>query len=132
MPWLIDTNEWIAYLKGRNPAFAQRLAATPAHEIFTCTIVLAELLHGARKYDDPPQREMRVRKALAPFRCLPFDAIAAERYADVRHDLEQRGQVIGPYDLQIAAVALANRLTVVTHNRGEFTRVTGLAVEDWS
>jgi tRNA(fMet)-specific endonuclease VapC len=39
--------------------------------------------------------------------------------------------VIGPYDLQIAAIALSNQLTVVTHNTAEFSRVPGLTVEDW-
>ena len=41
------------------------------------------------------------------------------------------GQVIGPYDLQIAAIALQHGLIVVTHNVAEFSRVPGLAVEDW-
>ncbi len=36
-----------------------------------------------------------------------------------------------PYDLQIAAIALAHRCTLVTHNVAEFQRVPGLTVEDW-
>ena len=35
-------------------------------------------------------------------------------------------QVIGPYDMQIAAIALANRCTLVTHNLSEFGRVSGV------
>jgi tRNA(fMet)-specific endonuclease VapC len=31
----------------------------------------------------------------------------------------------------IAAIALANGLTVVTHNTAEFERVPGLLLEDW-
>ena len=31
----------------------------------------------------------------------------------------------------IAAIALANRMTPVTHNRTEFSRTPGLALEDW-
>ena len=38
---------------------------------------------------------------------------------------------LGPYDLQIAAVALAENLTLVTHNTREFGRVPGLQIEDW-
>ena len=34
-------------------------------------------------------------------------------------------------DLMIAAIALSRRLTLVTHNIREFSRVSGLAVEDW-
>jgi tRNA(fMet)-specific endonuclease VapC len=38
---------------------------------------------------------------------------------------------IGPNDLLIAAIALANGLIVVTHNTSEFSRVPGLSIEDW-
>jgi tRNA(fMet)-specific endonuclease VapC len=33
--------------------------------------------------------------------------------------------------MQIAAIALANRLTLVSHNLREFSRVHGLHIEDW-
>jgi tRNA(fMet)-specific endonuclease VapC len=73
-----------------------------------------------------------VQSLLAPFQCLPFDEIDATYYATLRHELEIRGEVIGPYDLQIAAICLRHQLTLVTSNLTEFTRVTGLAVQDWS
>jgi tRNA(fMet)-specific endonuclease VapC len=41
------------------------------------------------------------------------------------------GTPIGPNDLLIAAIALANRLTLVTHNTTEFSPVPGLKLEDW-
>jgi tRNA(fMet)-specific endonuclease VapC len=39
--------------------------------------------------------------------------------------------LIGPYDLLIAAIALANGVTLVTHNTDEFKRVPELTLEDW-
>lgn len=62
---------------------------------------------------------------------LPFDDAAAERYAGLRAGLEKVGTPIGPNDMLIAAIALANDVTVVTHNVREFSRVPGLRVEDW-
>jgi tRNA(fMet)-specific endonuclease VapC len=44
---------------------------------------------------------------------------------------ERAGQLIGPYDLMIAAIALTHSLTLVTHNTKEFSRVPGLKLEDW-
>ena len=41
------------------------------------------------------------------------------------------GGDIGPYDLQIASIAVLNNLTLVTHNKREFRRVEGLNIEDW-
>ena len=56
----------------------------------------------------------------------------AEVYARVRHELEARGLVIGAMDMLIAAIALSNNLILVTHNTGEFSRISGLKLEDWT
>jgi tRNA(fMet)-specific endonuclease VapC len=45
--------------------------------------------------------------------------------------LAAKGQPIGDRDLMIAAIAVANRLIVVTSNISEFARVPGVVVEDW-
>ena len=65
------------------------------------------------------------------FVSLPFDDQAAEEYSLIRAELEQAGTPIGPNDLMIAAIALANNVTLITHNTQEFGRVTGLQIEDW-
>jgi tRNA(fMet)-specific endonuclease VapC len=62
---------------------------------------------------------------------LSFDDAAADVYAGIRHHLESQGTPIGPYDLQIAAIALADGCTLVTHNTTEFSRVPRLVLEDW-
>lgn len=94
-----------------------------------CSVVWAELPHGARKYEKRDQRVARIEPTLSPFRSLPFDEAAAHRYAEIRDTLETRGQVLGPNDLLIAAIALTQGLTVVANNR-EFSRVPGLNTED--
>src|SRR5437016_13074261 len=66
------------------------------------------------------------------FVSLPFDDRAAEEYGKLRAHLAALGTPIGPNDLLIAAIALANRLTLVTHNTVEFSRVPGLVLEDRS
>ncbi|MEK8016923.1 MAG: hypothetical protein VSS75_008650 [Candidatus Parabeggiatoa sp.] len=48
-----------------------------------------------------------------------------------RAQLAAKGTPIGPYDLQIAAIALVNDLILVTHNTREFSRIEGLVIEDW-
>ena len=64
-----------------------------------------------------PQRNLkRQQYFLAQFRSLPFDDVAAMTFGTIRSQLEASGSPIGAYDLQIAAIALAHDLTLVTHN----------------
>lgn len=68
---------------------------------------------------------------MKPYASVPLDDRAAEIFAKERYRLESIGQSIGPYDLMIAAIALANGLVLVTHNVREFSRIQGLQIEDW-
>jgi len=61
-----------------------------------------------------------------------FDEAAAGKYAVIRAQLEREGMVISERDTQIASIAMANNLTVVTHNVKEFGRIGKLKVEDWA
>jgi tRNA(fMet)-specific endonuclease VapC len=72
-----------------------------------------------------------VLQALAPFQSFAFDDEAAAIYARLRHELELAGSVIGPFDLQIAAISLRVGATLVTNNTSEFSRVAALPVENW-
>lgn len=132
MAWLLDTNAWITYLKDPQSAVRARLEERTPQDIAVCSVVRAELLHGARKYGNVERRRSAVLALLAPYRSLPFDDGAADQYARIRHELETGGQIIGPNDLLIAAVCCANDCILVTSNTSEFGRVSGLRVEDWS
>jgi tRNA(fMet)-specific endonuclease VapC len=68
---------------------------------------------------------------LSGFTVVMFDKAAAQRYGPIRAELEQQGRLIGPYDMMIAAHALALDVVLVTDNAGEFSRVPGLVIENW-
>ena len=74
---------------------------------------------------------VQLRTFFSRYISLPFTDRSAEEYAKLRAYLTGLGKLIGPNDLLIAAIALANGLTLVTHNTNEFSRVPGLALEDW-
>ena len=73
----------------------------------------------------------KLRHFLNRFISLPFDDQCAEIYGEIRRQLEKEGNVIGPYDLMIAAIALANKVILVSHNTREFSRIKHLDLEDW-
>jgi tRNA(fMet)-specific endonuclease VapC len=129
--FLLDTNVCIQYLRGKNALVRQRLASHPTNDVYLCSVVLAELYLGTLRSSDPPKNRAEVDQFAAPFSSLPFDNGAADVYSRIRHHLESKGIPIGPYDMQIAAIALVNGYTLVTHNTNEFSRVRGLSLEDW-
>jgi len=131
MAWLLDTNAWIVYLKTSQSSIRTRLQSLQPSDVLLCSVVKAELLHGAEKYGNRERRLDILRNLFAPYASLPFDDAAAARYGLMRHELEVAGNVIGPNDLMIAAIALSNNHTLVTHNTTEFSQVKGLALEDW-
>ena len=131
MPFLPDTNVWISLLKNPGGRLEARLRAEATNEILLCSVVKAELWHGAEKHGNRERRLHALEMLFAPFISLPFDDPAARHYADIRHQLELQGCVIGPNDLTIAAIARAHGLVVVSADQG-FSRVPGLVVEDWA
>lgn len=131
MAWLLDTNVCIRYLNGRSPKLRSRFQATNPADIFVSSIVKGELYFGAALSTDPVKTRVAQQNFLSRFISIPFDDAAADIYTVIRADLSQRGCIIGPNDLLIAAISLAHGLTLVTHNASEFGRVPGLLVEDW-
>ena len=129
---LLDTNTWIYALKGNPAHLVARLGSVDPDSVAFCSIVKAELLHGAYRYGNREKRLALLQTLFSRHRSFPFDDQATEIYGRIRHELETKGQVIGPMDLLIAAIALANNLILVTHNTTEFSRVAGLQLEDWA
>jgi tRNA(fMet)-specific endonuclease VapC len=50
MAYLLDTNTWISYLKRADSPIRARLQKLTPAEVVFCSVVKAELLHGAEKY----------------------------------------------------------------------------------
>jgi tRNA(fMet)-specific endonuclease VapC len=94
-------------------------------------VVKAELLCGAYKSQDRERTIQKLARFFAEFDSLPFDDSAAEAYGRIQSEPEKNGTPIGGNDLMIAAIAVANNVTLVTNNTREFSRVPGLHLETW-
>ncbi|MAK83430.1 tRNA(fMet)-specific endonuclease VapC [Phenylobacterium sp.] len=128
--YLLDTNLCIRMLRDRPPQVRERFNLE-ADSLCISTIVMTELLHGAAKSARPAHNRNEVERFAARLEVLAFDAAAADHAADIRANLEARGEMIGGYDLLIAGHARSRGLTVITGNLSEFRRVDGLRCEDW-
>lgn len=131
MTYLLDTNVCIRYLTGRSEKIKQRLQQTHPDEMAVCSVVKAELFYGAKRSNNPEKSLQAQIQFLSQFKSFPFDDHAAQAYGAIRSDLAAKGTPIGPNDLMFAAIALANDLTLITHNVSEFGRITTLKIEDW-
>lgn len=128
--FLLDTNAWIAMLKGE-PKVVAGVRRVGLGALYICSPVWFELWFGACKSQRIAENQARIRELVAHVPSLPFDDRAAEHCGEVRALLAREGRSIGPYDLQIAAIARAAGLSVVTRNVSEFLRVPGLSIENW-
>jgi tRNA(fMet)-specific endonuclease VapC len=130
--WFLDTNIFVACLRGKSTAAMRRLHAVRAGSVRVPLQVRAELLVGAAKSKDPTQAKTRVLAFLAPFIVAWPDDAVEEHYVAIRTSLEALGMSISEADLWIAATARASGGTLVTNNTREFSRVPNLMIEDWT
>jgi tRNA(fMet)-specific endonuclease VapC len=129
--YLLDTNVCIMYLKGRSQNINHHIDNLEPEKIAVCSVVKSELFYGSMRSNNP-RKSLNIQKSfLRQFVSLPFDDNCAEVYGKVRADLAKAGMPISLNDIQIAAIALANNLILVTHNVREFSRIEGLKFEDW-
>ena len=131
MRYLLDTCTVSDFVKGQ-PGVLARIKATSPKQIVVSSLTRMEIDYGLalnRKHA----------KKLAPLLeaffsvvgTVPFDEADAQATAAIRAALKTTGQPIGAYDALIAGTGVARGLIVVTSNVGEFSRVSGLLVENW-
>jgi tRNA(fMet)-specific endonuclease VapC len=130
MTHLLDTNVCIAAMRG-NVNVLRHLGSHVPADCGVSIVSLYELYSGVERCQRPAAERHKVDVFVRPLHLLPFDEISAAHSARIRWHLEQRGELIGPYDLMLAGQALALGVALVTHNTREFKRVPGLLLEDW-
>lgn len=96
------------------------------------SVVVAELMHGAYKSKFKDKTLKETEDFISDFDTVPFDYSAAVSCGQIKTSLERKGLVIGPNDLLIAATVLSRGGILVTNNTGEFSRIDGLKLEDWT
>lgn len=129
---LFDTNAVIALIGRRSDKLANRVLQNAEGTIGLPSIVAHELYFGAQKSAKVQHNLETLRLLFSDFPILDFDQRDAFVAGEIRAALAVKGTPIGPYDVLIAGQAKARGLMLVTNNLGEFSRVDGLRVEDWS
>ncbi|RZL33905.1 MAG: type II toxin-antitoxin system VapC family toxin [Rubrivivax sp.] len=127
MKLLLDTNVLSELLRASPDAgVVAWFAAQHADALFVSAVTQAEMLFGAALLPAGRRRAQLEEQLHAMFdedfarRILAFDSDAARVYAGVVSGRRQAGRPISQFDAQIAAIALAQRASLVTRNVEDF------------
>lgn len=129
--YLLDTNICI-YIINKNPKqVVEHIKSLKPHQIKLSAISLAEMEYGVSKSRDRERNRQALVHFVSAFDIIEFNDSDAEVYGLIRACLERRGQIIGPYDMQIAAQSISRDLILVTNNTSEFSRISNIKLENW-
>jgi tRNA(fMet)-specific endonuclease VapC len=128
---LLDTNTFSDIVRG-NANVERRLSVIPPSMVGISSVTVKEIEYGrSRCPEQVTRRAAAIDSLLRRIDAVPFDVDVAYVTGRLRASLSRAGTPIGPYDVMIAGTALVHGLILVTANTREFSRVSGLQLEDW-
>jgi tRNA(fMet)-specific endonuclease VapC len=126
--YLIDT-DWVIDHLNQIDRVVNRLKELRPQGLALSIISLAELSEGVQYSRNPDQSQQALDAFLEDVSVLGIDDEICKIFGRERGRLRKAGQLIGDFDLLIAATGLHYGLTVLTNNRQHFERVEGLQIE---
>ena len=130
---LLDTDIASYLIKGKSPSIESKLAALVPSLVCISVMTRAEMLYGLKRLSPDHRLQLAVRQFLKIVRTLPWDAEAADWYAEIRHQLTSSGQPIGELDMMIAAHSLSVGAALVTNNSRHYERINApLILLNWT
>lgn len=129
----LDTDTCVELLRG-NPSVLSQASRHAPSTISVSVLTRYELLYGVERCA-PKRRAEESEKVQGLFDVVcesPFTTKVAHRAAKIRAHLASKGQSIGPIDILIAATAIVENRTLITHNLREFERVPNLRCLSWN
>lgn len=130
--YMLDTDTCSYVMKRSRPGVLDRLRSVPITDVCLSVVTKAELLYGVTISPRAEQDAAALKAFLTHVTVESLADDAAAHYAEIRAMLKRRGEMIGANDLFIAAHARSLEATLVTNNTGEFRRVPGLKIENWT
>ena len=138
MPFLLDTNVISETVRARpEPLVLAWLERQSPAELFLASQTIGELVRGACKVREKARRERFTRWIETDLtrqfegRILAFDDAAARIWGRLMGEGDRTGHTPPAADTQIAAVAIARDLTLVTRNVKDFERFDVEVVNPW-
>ncbi len=131
--FLFDTDTITNIVKPRpSQNLLKKLENVSKDQQYISTITIFEIVYGAEKSQRPNYHLNNLETILLPaVNIVGFDTKASYVCGRIRAELEKRGTPLDLADLEIASIAIANNLTLITNNVGHFKRIPLLRYENW-
>jgi predicted nucleic acid-binding protein len=129
MSFIIDTDICSAHLRGDAKTFNKFLQHMGG--LHVSTISIAELYAWVTRQKTAPRYREGLEKLLPDLQVISFDHPLAIFAGNLRGNLLDQGIIVPQTDLFIAATALFNNFTVVTHNIKHYALIPDLRIQDW-
>ena len=131
MKYMLDTNICIEIIRKKPMKIFERLKKIDPSDICVSPVTYSELVYGVEKSQEVERNRLALSLLFSHIYIADYDVSAANDYGMIRAELEKKGTPIGPLDSMIAAHARSLGCVIVTNNEKEFSRVSGLKVENW-
>lgn len=128
MAYLLDTTVCIALIRGVRQV-VDKILSVGEENCAVSEMTIAELYYGAVKSGRKSHLD-DVQFIMDAFEIVPVFT-SLKTYGEIKTSLESKGKRIDEFDLLIAATALHNSMTLVSHNTKHFARIAELKLEDW-
>jgi tRNA(fMet)-specific endonuclease VapC len=132
--WLLDTNIISEAIRPRPEVAVMENLARYDGELAIPAPVWHELRYGWLRMPDGQRKDAVgrfVQEVVGTLPILPYDGAAARIHAELRQSREQAGFTLPFVDGQIASIAIAHGLTLVTRNTKDFAELAGLRLMNW-
>ena len=119
--WIYD------FLRGKQNASAELVAAKRTHSIATTSINAYEVIYGLLRKNEV-KKLLAVMQFFKSVRMLDFDLSAADKAAQIGATLEKKGKMIDEFDILVAGAMLANDCRkIITENTKDFEKIDGIS-----
>ena len=127
----LDTDILASLLKGDRNAIDTIVRLQSESQPLKTTVINAyELLKGSAISTKPEENRAKVKDLLSTIPVLTLNYESCEEASKIYSALKSKGQIIGEFDILIAAIAIYNEENLISRDR-HFSLIENLNIQEW-
>lgn len=129
MPYLLDSDVIIDFLKQKDPGFSL-VSSIIEEKLYISIVTWVEILYGIKKAKLVPKRSTELSNFLQDLNIeiIPVNQEVGTFFVDLKVNLENKGERLADFDLLVASTTKVYKLILVTRNVKHFNRIPGVKI----